>query len=132
MNIEDIDDFSREITSFVFETIKNQLHTISNGLENLEDSQEFISHNESLLIIEEVSKNKRKISQKKIEQICDNISKRIFSNFLSKLSINGYLDCAWSDTDNSFVFRPTEEGIKKGVVVPKTLFIFKPPYSEDG
>lgn len=131
MKIEDIDDFSREISSFVFESIKNQLFAISNGIEKLDDFQEFVSHNESLVIIEEITQNKRKISQKKVEQMCDHLAKRIFSNFLNKLSINGYLDCAWSDADNSFVFRPTEEGIKNGITVPKTLYLFKPPLLDD-
>lgn len=122
-DIEDIDDFCERIRNFVFEKIKKQMAIMmGNSPEEMLDPKEYISEKETLLIIKENTKNKTKVSQKTIIKICEDLNKRIFSNVLNRLSVEGYLDCAWSDKDQSFVFRPTQKGIEKGVTIPE---IFK-------
>lgn len=122
-DIEDIDDFCEKIRNFVFEKIKKQM-AIMIGItpEEMSDASEYISEKETLLIVKENCKNKNKISQKIIIKTCEDLNKRIFSNVLNKLSVDGCLDCAWSEKDQSFVFRPTQKGIEKGVTIPE---IFK-------
>jgi len=120
-NMEDIDDFCQRIRNFVFDRIRHTIAKMLNiDVNSLDDADKYISQKETIMIFNDVVENfDGKISQKKIVKICEDINKRIFSNILNKMSIDGDLDCAWSEADQSFVFKVSQEGQKKGLSIPK-------------
>ena len=128
MDSENFDDFCIRITDFVFNRIKPTIAEMLNmEKDSIKEIEEYISFMEVKILIKEIVNSKttnfEKISEKKVVKICEALNKRIFSNILNKLSGEGYLDCAWSEADESFVFKVSEEGLKKGISIPK---IFRP------
>lgn len=83
-------------------------------LESLEeeDVQNFAENEQILFSIS--------LSQNTLKNIFLAIKTRIFTNFMQQLVSGGFLECAFSDEKNDFIFLVSEKGEKSGIKeIPK-------------
>lgn len=117
----DLDQFCNEIRDFVFEKSKSNIAIMLNLSESeLESPEKYVSKNETKLIVDEYhKKHKLPFPQEVTLEVCNCLKRRMFSNILSNLAASGLVDCAYSDEENDFIFKPTQKGVDKGIVIPQ-------------
>lgn len=120
-DINDKDEFYNKIQDFVFGKTKNTISMMLNTTSEFVDLNDYISLAETKMIVDEIMGESENISKQQLIQVCDSLSKRIFNNVLMKLSSEGFLDCAFSEEDESFVFKLSDKGIESGIIIP-TIF----------
>ena len=100
-DIDEISDYM-DVTNnalYDYETLKQ---------EKKEELDRLISLSEALNILKEyaktTSKGEVKLTEKSYEQIVDSMNQRLVSNMVMKLAKDGYLEIAFSEQENDFVF----------------------------
>lgn len=78
------------------------------------DMDNFLTVNESILILEDYSKKIDNYwiindSEKNCGRIAQDLFSRIINNALSKLSAEGLLECHYDDEENDFIFNPIKD-----------------------
>lgn len=111
-NIENLDSFVTNVSNINFDKIKKIIVKTVGVEENyIRNLDYYVTVKELKIIVQEKINKKNQnnfsiVSKDIVEEICKAINERIFSNILVKLSSNGIIDCAWSEQENSFVFKP--------------------------
>jgi hypothetical protein len=117
-DIDDTDEFYTKIQDFVFDKMKNSIAIMLNTTAEFVESNNYISLTETKMIVDEIMCGNERVSKAQLIEICDSLNKRIYNNVLMKLSSEGFLDCAFSEEDESFVFKLSDKGIESGIIIP--------------
>lgn len=129
LNKKEVESFIKQIRKLIFKSIKEEreekpiknetlkeVHNIILGklkkvkLTN-KDMDNFLTINESILILEDYSKKVDdhwiiNDSEKNCGKIAQDLFSRIINNALSRLSAEGLLECHYDDEENDFIFNP--------------------------
>lgn len=129
LNKKEVESFIKQIRKLIFKSIKEEKEKKSIKNEALKevhniildklkkvkltnkDMDNFLTINESILILEDYSKKIDDCwiindSEKNCGKIAQDLFSRIINNTLSKLSVEGLLDCHYDDKENDFIFNP--------------------------
>lgn len=121
---DNLEEFCERIRDFVFNKSKSVISAMLNVTpDSLPEVDQYVSFEETKQIVEESIKNNvyTNVSHKNVIEICNNLNKRIFNNLFSRLAAEGYLDCAWSEADDSFLFKVSKLGIERGITLPRAF-----------
>lgn len=126
--VDDLDDFIDSIRKIVFSSFGSDMDNktddeINKLIDSLSDDtdelDEMLNLNECLCITKECceltstfhkSKKHYIITQDEFTEIVEAFNSRLVSNILTRLVKEEYLEMAYSDEDNDFVFWATEKG----------------------
>lgn len=129
LNKKEVESFIKQIRKLIFKSIKEEKEKKSIKNEALKevhniildklkkvklinkDMDKFLTINESILILEDYSKKIDDYwiindSEKNCGKIAQDLFSRIINNTLSKLSVEGLLECHYDDKENDFIFNP--------------------------
>ena len=124
--IDNVEKFAKDMISVVFDDIKSKLSETLNEKEDKLNPTDFVAVSEAILIVEYIiskynRNNYKKVSDKLAALVCQDIHNRFFSNCLHQMTNGGYLDCAFCDQENAFIFQLTEKGKKMGMKILSNL-----------
>jgi Zn-finger nucleic acid-binding protein len=136
--IKDIDDFTDKARAIVYNNFgvwqdKTDLDVLIDEVKS-EEKEEFdkiLSHQESLIIVKEITKKQKNkklnksryiINDDLFAEIIDELNNRMVSNILQGLVQRGIVETAFDDESNDFVFwvKNDEENSEKNKEKPET------------
>jgi hypothetical protein len=120
--IDNVEKFAMSMISIAFDASKRKLSDMTNRKEDELNSLDFIKLEEAVLIVNYIiskynANNYQKIPDKIATLVSQDLINRFLSNCLHDMANKGYVDCAFSDKEDAFVFKLTKEGEKMGMNV---------------